>query len=513
MCPRRACRRANDFDAFEATSAVSRLAFDFGQLRLDDEGVVDISSDFGCNAAMFFLQSLAEAAEELGLEPASRSHRAQFTTRYRARFPDESRDYHIDILEASLEGNAVVWLNGDKFELSMETLAGGETLKWRWTELTDTLSSWNNTESQQAQLRSTLEALDTAWAAFENMYISELGNIEATYIKLIEVAIEYEQKLEDLEAKHSHQTVVCIPEYMDTQRSLVHSMAHLNSLANSHQEGRDQLSAEILWDAVKTIQSSQEAEQTGDSPKLRAARCLCEDVVDSFLAFRKYLREVSTLLGQVNPHLCSNVGLVERLADWKESWEVCQNYVQNEMVFNGMCDLVVGIRLIQQIVPDFRLVCKDCDVEFARVLPSILWLRGLAHPAVQLHVWRSLLPHRFASTHQSGMHSQVQWLCHPELAAFVVQFHRTFDLLESDPLLVGRTFGRCAWEVLVKRAIRGPESREDTYSLLSPSIRSQAEQEVENFMNAMEGWNKEIQAHCAENWNRFVCVLLSVMGK
>ena len=56
--------------------------------------------------------------------------------------------------------------------------------------------------------------------------------------------------------------------------------------------------------------------------KTRIAHILATDVVDSFSAMREYLREVELCLERVDPHLCNNAGLVARLVDWEESWEV-----------------------------------------------------------------------------------------------------------------------------------------------------------------------------------------------
>ena len=38
-------------------------------------------------------------------------YRSSFTINYRALFPDESRNYRVDILEASVEQNAVIWVS------------------------------------------------------------------------------------------------------------------------------------------------------------------------------------------------------------------------------------------------------------------------------------------------------------------------------------------------------------------------------------------------------------------
>jgi len=476
---------------------------------------LDTKSEPGFNAAATFVGSLAEAARALGLQPADRSYRSKFTINYRALFPDESRNYRVDILEASLEQNSVIWVNGDKFEFSPDAMRRAETLKRCWRHLSVLLGSWNNSSSEKAELRSLMVALDTAWAAFENKYISELIDIEAQPRKLIMTAIEHDQKLVDLETRHGRQRVAALPEYTDTQRKLVRSIAHLNSVANFRRKGRDDLTVEILWDAMKTIKRCEAAERNGDSTDLlSAARSLSGDVVESFQAMRKYLRETSKCLERVDPHLCNNVGLVKRLVDWEECWEVGRNYVQNEMFLNGICDLVAEIQLAQRITPDLKSMCEDCDVELFMVLPRILWLRGLAKPATHLHIFRSLLPHRFNNVQESGNASQDEWPCDSEMKALIEQFRSMHALLMSNWRSAGRIADRSAWEVLIKRVVLGVEgkARQETYCDLSASARSQAEHAVETFMNKMEGWSMEIQRHNAEDWNQFMSIIIQCLS-
>ena len=66
-------------------------------------------------------------------------------------------------------------------------------------------------------------------------------------------------------------------------------------------------------------------------------------MVGSFDAMRSYLREVERCLERVDPHLCNNAGLVSRLVDWEESWEVGTRHVQNERLLDAICDLVAEI--------------------------------------------------------------------------------------------------------------------------------------------------------------------------
>eukprot|EP00913_Durusdinium_trenchii_P024944 g23412.t1 len=102
-------------------------------------------------------------------------------------------------------------------------------------------------------------------------------------------------------------------------------------------------------EAMKVLDSGQgrvlsrcdDQEKGGEnSEKLAAARILAKDVLDSFTAMREYLREVGRCLERVDPHLCNNVGLVARLVDWEESWEVGTRYVQQEKMLTAEPRLV-----------------------------------------------------------------------------------------------------------------------------------------------------------------------------
>eukprot|EP00930_Biecheleria_cincta_P013486 TRINITY_DN11991_c0_g3_i1.p1 TRINITY_DN11991_c0_g3~~TRINITY_DN11991_c0_g3_i1.p1 ORF type:complete len:522 (+),score=114.19 TRINITY_DN11991_c0_g3_i1:74-1639(+) len=505
---------AGCFGSMQSIGAVSRLAANYRRLVIVD-GWLDTKSDPGFHAAAVFVKSLEEAAEELGLQPDDRCYRANFSINYRALFQDASRQYRVDILEASLEQTPVIWVNGDKFEFTAEAMTRAETLKQCWTNVTDSLQNWNQSRTRRATLRRALAALDTAWASFEQKYITELIDIEARPRALLRTAIEQEQKLKDLETTHGHPKVANIPEYMDTQRSLVQNISHLNSVANIRRKGRNDLSVEILWAAMKTIQTCEEAEKNGESTeKLSAARCLSDDVVNSFLAMRNYFREASKCLQRVDPQLSHNVGLVKRLVDWEEAWEVGKHYVQKEMILNGICDFVAEIRQAQLISPELKGMCEDCDVMLFMVLPRILWLRGLAKPAVHLHLFESLLPHRFTGAQEASKDSQEQWPCDSKLTVLFEQFHTVRDLLASNWRSADRISEFSAWEVLVKRVVLGSESksREEVYGTLSPSIRGQAEQAVERFMNELEVWSIEIQRNCPEDWNVFTSIIAQCLS-
>eukprot|EP00913_Durusdinium_trenchii_P012675 g11902.t1 len=228
-------------------------------------------------------------ARALRLEPANRSYRSGFTINYRALFPDESRNYRVDILEASVEQNAVIWVNGDKFEFSQEAMQCAEDLQRAWSELCHLLDRWKSGDAgdkpQRTEMRTSLVTLDVAWAAFEKKYISELIVIEdqerlptsstprfdglkASPPKApnrqttAESANTISQRLRDMEGKYGEtEALLARPEYQAEQRRLVGCISYLNSVANFRRKGRDDLSAEVLFDAVRTIQRCDLAEK------------------------------------------------------------------------------------------------------------------------------------------------------------------------------------------------------------------------------------------------------------
>lgn len=354
--------------------------------------------------------------------------------------------------------------------------------------------------------------LDVAWAAFEKKYISELIAIEDQARKLIVQAVDCEKRLRDLEAKYGETEALLVrSEYQAEQRRLVGSISYLNSVANFRRKGRDDLPADVLFDAVRTIQRCDLAEKNGQSTELSAAaRTLCGDVVESFVAMRLYLREIGKCLERVDPHLCNNAGLVTRLVDWEESWEVGARYVQNELLLNGICDLVAEIRLAQHVAPSLRDMCEECDVDLFLVMPRIIWLRGLCKPSQQVQVFKSLLPHRFLEPPLVGD----SWNVDDELSNFVLFFRHVNSTLMGNWRAVGSHIAeRSAWEVLVKRVVLGDgeAEKEEVYGGLSSS-RPQAEAIVEELVNKMEAWSMELQRHCAEDWNQFAGILIQCLS-
>eukprot|EP00929_Paragymnodinium_shiwhaense_P053019 TRINITY_DN26550_c0_g1_i1.p1 TRINITY_DN26550_c0_g1~~TRINITY_DN26550_c0_g1_i1.p1 ORF type:complete len:538 (-),score=144.25 TRINITY_DN26550_c0_g1_i1:328-1941(-) len=513
-----------DQDVYTAAEevAIERLANIYQRLLLDG-GRVNTKSEAGYNACTQFLDGLESAARTMKIDAASRSYRTNFTINYRALFPDEARNYRVDVLEASVEQYAVIWVNGDKFEFSQEAMRRAEALQRAWAELGGLLERWLQSTEQRRpasrpvrnELRNTLVSLDYGWASFEHKYIAELIDIEEKARKLIVQAIEHERCLQLLEAQQGDaESFESSPDYRDEQRKLVQCIAKLNSVANFRRKGRDDLGVDVLCDANDALRRCTAAEQGGENiDATSAARILALDVVESFQAMRDYLREVERCLERVDPHLCNNAGLVARLVDWEESWEVGTRYVQNLQLLTAVCDLVAEIRAAQKITPALTQMCDDCDVELFMVLPRIIWLRFLAAPEKHTELLRSLLPpSRFGT--KAG---KANVLYDEELSDFIEKFAHAKEMLVgaqpagADGVPSASRAEATAWELLMKRVVMGDANSEEVYGGLAPSFVEETRVVVEDMMNDLEKWSMELQRHCPEDWNQCSAILVQCL--
>jgi hypothetical protein len=479
-------------------------------------------------------------------------------------FPGEARSYRADVLEASLEHYNVIWVNGEKFEFSAEATQRAEELQCAWIELGSVLERWDratpksrsqerpnncSTRPSRIELSGVLKNLDSAWASFEERYISELVQIEAKARSLIVQAIDHEKHLQDLEAQHGEK---CwdMKNCRDVLRLLTAAITRLNSVANVNRKGRDDLRMEVYIDAKNTLHQCNGGggcDKLENAYLMSAAKILATDVVDSLAAMRGYLREVAHCLERVDPHLGNNSGLVTRLVDWEESWEVGTAYLQQQPVLQALCDSVAEIRKAQSFAPKLIEMCEECDVELFMVLPRLIWLRFLSQPEmqnVQKPLLVRLLPHRFkdvaSKTPTSG----------PELRTLSAKYAATEKAIidamnifskdsstESDSnissgflpraraLACDDNFFECsqshshgglekrARALLVQRVISGSsDDADDNFSSVPHAFRANVQAQVESLMHELEAWSIELQRHCPEDWNQYSAVLVRCLS-
>mmetsp|Transcript_28043 Transcript_28043/g.74162 ORF Transcript_28043/g.74162 Transcript_28043/m.74162 type:complete len:515 (-) Transcript_28043:337-1881(-) len=484
----------------EEEGALVRLKGTHSRLVIDG-GRVSTKSEVGFNACALFLDGLDSAARSFRLDPAPRAYRLVFTINYRALFPDEARNYRVDVLEASVEQYAVIWVNGDKFEFSAEAMHRAEVLQRAWAELCSMLERWCQYPQQQrvanrptrSEIRNGLVALDFAWASFEHKYIAELIEIEEKARRLIVQAIEHEHCLQLMEATHSHDLALeKSADYREEQRRLAACVAHLNSVANFRGKGRDDLKVDILDSAAAILQRAEAAGAAGKNAR-GAAHILAADVVESFGAMRAYLQKVSGCLERVDPHLCNNAGLVAQLLDWEESWEIGARFVRDGKIFEAVSDLASEIQSAEQVAPSLTAMVGDCDVELFMALPRIIWLCFLAEPeSPRAELLKMLLPHRFGAAPQQRPGLD------PELQAFLANFRSAVASLGG---------GDAAWQLLVKRAVSGTSA-----GAAAGRPRAAHESVVEELMHELERWSIELQRHCPEDWNQCSAVLVQCLS-
>jgi len=473
----------------------------------------DMNTPGGADSCVAYLGAVEAAAIALQVPPASRDYRRSFPLNYKSLFPGNARSYRADVLEASLEHYNVIWVNGEKFEFSAEATRQAEELQVAWVELGQVLERWSHPSSkpkehpttetpparpERAELTKVLQALDAAWASFEERYISELVQIEAKARSLIVQAIEHERRLWELECQYEN----CwdLPVYKQVLRQMVDAITRLNSVANVNRKGRDDLQVDVLIEANETLRKCNAAGASQENADLmQAAKILSTDVVESFNAIRQYFREIESCLERVDPHLGNNSGLVTRLVDWEESWEVGTAYLQQQRALRALCDAVAEFRNIQVYAPKLADMFEECDVELFLVVPRLIWMRFLAYPQVQSPLLARLLPHHFMDIAGAN----------PSLGAELQTFFEKYltversirDSREDQDVVAARA-------VLAMRTVNGSDDNDETLSSVPHGCRANIQAQIESLMIELEGWSMELQRHCPEDWNQYSAVLV-----
>jgi hypothetical protein len=577
---------ASSPEAIEGLRELDRL---YGCLCKTEDGYVDTASDAGYRACQEFLQFASNVSESFKLEAASRSYRAGFSVNYRMLFPTDARNYRVDLLGASAGQCAVIWVNGAKFEFSLEAVHLATALQEAWVHFCSCLdlraASADNRESDGLlEIRSALAALDRAWADFECQYITELMEIEDRARDIVVEAVNIEQKLQGIEAEAAKLRTDSIEdgpsrpafelygelqklsygdasarlraEFMEARRNLVACIARLNAVANFNRKGRDDINVEVLESAMAILRDckSDEATSPRSAEERAVAISLASDVLDSFKAMREYLSEVKTLISRVDPHLRNNPGLVARLVDFEETWEIGARYVCDAAVMDEVCGLVAEMRLAARAVPSLGEMLEHCAVELFLCLPRVAWLRYLASAASKKCIKpgesslakaaqqkrgrnrgraktlptggtygdrcqsgcsglvRAMLPRRFDSAIFSD-----------GLDALVAKFEKARDCIQqalqeeqsscsdsgSDPQQVSDLLA--ARIIMLQRAVAGTgDAAYDVYaqSLGQGPTREAAVNAVEELMHDLEAYSIELQRHCPEDWNQCAAVLV-----
>jgi len=468
-------------------AAVAQLVGSFR--HMDEKRKLDTKSPDVQGTVAAFLSDLEAVSSSLQVERASRCYRSTFTPNYRHLFPGTERNYRVDILEACLEKQPVIWVNGEQFYFGRECMQRAEVLEHQWQSVCTFLKRWRGVETHRpfaGELICGLTALDQAWASFENNYVSDLISIDGKARQMVVRAIKCEGLLTEMERRHSPAKCELSkakpsvdlqqdPAYTDAQRELVGCIARMNSVANTRGNGRDDLSASILAAARERLADNSQG--VGD--------VLAQHVVDSFDAMRKYLQGISGSMDRLDPHLANNQELVARLVDWEESWEIGGRYVQRPDLLRAFSELTSELQDCQRVLPEFKLMCDDCDADLFLALPRLVWLWFLARPQIARVLMQTWLPKRFPEHREDD-----------ELRALVQRY---------DVAMSAGTDREAASRRLVQRAIRG-------FNAAAPAGIA-AETAVEELLMAdLESWSMELQRHNPIDWNQCTAVLLQCVA-
>lgn len=520
-------------------SALLQLEEAYRLLSIED-GQVQTEGEAAHTACYTFLVQLDRCASALHLPVTPRKHREQFTLHYRAFFSDENRQYRVEVLAASVQQHAAIWVNGDRFNFSSDVVECSMKLRSALLDVFALLddrrkvlqngnavlarSGWN-------ELRSTLHAFDVAWVEFERRYIGELIEIEKTARGLLVEAIEHAKRLQRLEADcRSTRTSQLLADYMQEQRQLFACISRLNSVANVDRKGREDLTPEVLNEAILALRGGDDHEGLGnasvmDKTLLSApfeeidesgssdyVRILAADVAEAFEAMRDYLCKVEPHLEHVAPRLSENAGLVARLADLEESWEMGSTYVQCRPMRQALGSLVGELKAAQKIVPELECMCEACDVEWLLALPKIVWLCFLKQPLRHVEVLKSLLPHRFPE-----LESEQAAVGDTDLRLFAAHFTRVQQLLIDARVQESRRSrgqeatarDAFAWEILLRRAVYGAQLvQPGAQEPRMPSLAHDVGAALSEFNRELERWSIELQRHCPMSWNHCSALLV-----
>jgi hypothetical protein len=448
------------------------------------------------------LHTLEAVMRELRIPVAPRQFRRTYTVNYLVLYPDGGRHYRADILEAGLGSQFSMWVNGDRIDFSEKVIRKAGNLSQAWSKLADIVQ--NFTSQLGDQLKGVLIDFDTAMADFEHQYIFELIVAEQKAKSYLQQAIQEERGLRMLKLESSR---AC----RDGERRLIRCLCVLNSVANQRRKGRDDLTVEILWSARATLQRCT-AESAGEAASGLAA-ILAQDVVTSYETMREYLRKVEGCLERVDPHLCNNSCLVDRLVDWEESWERGARYVQDQDLFAALCDTFAICRRAQAVAPALNMMVQECDADLFMVLPRIIWLRFLFTHHSVLKILQTMLPHRFPADADSVQPVSARPIVDAELGVFMDQFQdcmRTLRLgLSKASYFATDDAETIALDMLIQRSVsfsaRNCEIHDDI--AIGLGLQQDARNAIDSIVHGIEKWSIELQRHCPHDWNTCCAIM------
>ncbi len=101
------------------------------------------------------------------------------------------------------------------------------------------------------EVREALEEFDYNWVTYEQLYVIELMLIEQDARRFITEAIEVEKEITCSEVRERAKGKIMVetPDYNKNRQKLIGYINKINAVANPEGKGRDDLQADILFQA------------------------------------------------------------------------------------------------------------------------------------------------------------------------------------------------------------------------------------------------------------------------
>jgi hypothetical protein len=254
---------------------------------------------------------------------------------------------------------------------------------------------------------------------------------------------------------------------------LFQRIAELNVLANVARKGREDLNEDVLMAAIDTLSCRNGCEDASN-----LARSVCEDLLKSFEDMCEYFRALEPRMETVDAILRYNKGLVDKLAEFEEAWEMAALLIRDASVRCCLDGVFSTVQRIRELEPRFQQICCDCDVELFLIIPRVTLLAYLNSPT-RSALMKTLLPQTFEDKEEKD---DLQTLCQ----------HFEAIILESPE----------HEDMLMRQLVHGPGIEET-----SAFIPHQHQDMIQAFMRELEHWSIVLQRRDALDWNAFCTVV------
>ena len=342
----------------------------------------DVDSSEGQTSCKNFLIILEKMHDSLNTITKSREYRKCFSKAYRILYKENKLCYLTEILDSSQEAVPCLYVNGDKYDFTINVIEKGNELFSQFLSLkrlirkcflsTNYENSLLDVSSIKNDLKECLEKFDEKWICYENLYVKELMVIESQARKFITDAIKLEKKLTELEKKLEKEEILNSNKdnLNNIKSKLVEKIAKINSIANVEGHGRDDLGYNILKSAEEIFQRISICES-------QSIRNLAQNVKNSFTDIRVLLKKYSINIEVVDPQLRNNQDLIKILTNYENYWENGKVYFLNKQKCSQLIFFSSVLEGLSEKYNDFAEMIECCEAEIFIIIPMIIVLRRI----------------------------------------------------------------------------------------------------------------------------------------